>query len=85
MYIENDVSVSAGSTVKVELVNNTGDDDITWESSDVKVATVTSDGNVQGVSEGKAILKVTSSDGEHTYSVNITVTKAAEEESEKTE
>ena len=85
LYIENDVSVSAGSAVKVELVNNTGDDDITWESSDVKVATVTSDGNVQGVSEGKAVLKVTSSDGEHSYSVNITVTKAAEEESEKTE
>lgn len=81
LYIENDVTVSAGSAVKVELVNNTGDDDITWESSDVKVATVTSDGNVQGVSEGKATLKVTSSDGEHTYSVNITVTKAAEEKS----
>lgn len=67
--------------MKVELVNNTGDDDITWESSDVKVATVTSDGNVQGVSEGTATLKVTSSDGEHTYSVKITVTKAPEEES----
>lgn len=81
LYIENDVSVSAGSALKVELVNNTGDDDITWESSDVKVATVTSDGNVQGVSEGTATLKVTSSDGEHTYSVKITVTKAPEEES----
>ena len=82
LYIENgDISVDVGSSVKVELTNNTGDDNVIWESSNKKVATVTSDGTVEGVSQGTATITVSSSDSEHTYSVKVVVRKAAEEES----
>ena len=81
LYIEkSEVSVNVGGTAKIELVNNTGDDNVTWESSNSRVATVTSDGTAEGVSEGSATLTVTSSDSEHTYSVKVVVKKAAEEE-----
>lgn len=82
LYIENgDISVDVGSSVKIELTNTTGDDNVIWESSNKKVATVTSDGTVEGVSQGTATITVSSSDSEHTYSVKVVVRKAAEEES----
>lgn len=75
LYIEEGVSVAVGKSDKISVTNNTGDDDLTWESSNKSVATVKSDGTVTGVAVGTTMITVTSSDGDHTYSVLLTVTE----------
>lgn len=83
LYIDDsdEISVEVGKTVTLNLTNNTGDDNVTWESSSKKIATVSSDGTVTGVAAGTATITVTSSDEEHTYSVKVKVNEAAEEKS----
>lgn len=82
LYIDDtdDISVDVDKTVKLTLTNNTGDDNVTWTSSNKKIATVSSDGTVTGVAAGTATITVTSSDEEHTYSVSVVVNEVEEEE-----
>lgn len=56
--------------------------DVTWTSSDTKVATVDKDGKVTAVAAGEATITVTTKDGEFTASCKVTVTKKEEDEPE---
>lgn len=48
---------------------------VTWSSSDEKVATVDSNGLVRGIKEGTAIITVTTEEGNKTATIEITVEK----------
>lgn len=52
---------------------NATDQRVTWSSSNPSVATVSSDGMVQCVMEGKAVITATTKDGGHTGSCEVTV------------
>ena len=56
--------------------NNATDQGITWSSDDYSFATV-SNGKVTGISEGSAVITVTTDDGNKTATCNVTVTKAS--------
>ena len=69
-------SVTVGKTVT--LVATVSPDDatnkaVTWESDNEEVATVDEDGKVTGMSRGKANITVTTADGNHTDSCEVTV------------
>lgn len=53
----NEIYVQVAETVKLD-VSSSSDDAITFESSDPKIATVTSDGLITGVAEGQTKIKV---------------------------
>ena len=53
--------------------SNAANQDVTWTTSNSKVATVTSDGNVTAVSAGTAIITATSVDGSKTATCTLTV------------
>ena len=79
LYIEeSEIAVNVGDRLAVELYNATGDDNVTWTSSNEKVATVTKDGTVVGVADGTATVTVTSADGKHTDTVRVIVNVASE-------
>ena len=68
-------SVTVTATVTPDNATNTT---INWTSSDEKVATVDSNGNVTAVAAGNAIIKATSeSDGDVSADYALTVNKAA--------
>jgi uncharacterized protein YjdB len=48
---------------------------VTWKSSNTKIATVTKDGIVKGISPGKVTIKVTSLDGSYTANSIVTILK----------
>ena len=79
-------SVVEGGTVPVRLSyypSEVADTTVTWTSSDTDVLTVDVDGNVKGVSAGKAKITATAKDGGGaSVSRIITVTHAALEETE---
>lgn len=50
---------------------------VTWSSDDDTIATVDQEGNVEGVSEGEAVITVTTEDGEHTAICEVTVLSSA--------
>ena len=87
LYIEDadNISVDMGKTVKLTLTNTTGDDNVTWTSSNKSFATVSADGTVTGVAAGSATITVTSADEEHTYSAKVTVNKVEEKKEESKE
>lgn len=79
LYIEeSEIAVNVGDRLAVELYNAAGDDNVTWTSSNEKVATVTKDGTVVGVADGTATVTVTSADGKHTDTVRVIVNVASE-------
>lgn len=47
--------------------------DVTWESNNKDVATVDNDGTVHGIAVGTAIITVTTKDGNHTATCEVTV------------
>ena len=53
--------------------------DVTYKSSDTKVATVDSTGKVKGVKEGNATITVTTKDGNKTDTIKIKVVKTSKE------
>ena len=53
---------------------NASDQNVTWQSSDPKVATVDANGVVKGKTEGTAIITVTTNDGQKTATCTVTVT-----------
>lgn len=75
---ESEISVNVGDRLAVEIYNATGSEDLTWTSSNDKVAKVTADGTVIGVSDGTATITVTSEDGKHTDTVKVLVNAASE-------
>lgn len=87
LYIEDadNISVDMGKTVKLTLTNTTGDDNVTWTSSNKNIATVSADGTVTGVAAGSATITVTSADEEHTYSAKVTVNKVEEKKEDSKE
>ena len=59
------------ATVEPDYVENTG---VSWESSDITVATVDGEGVVTGVDQGTAVITVTTDEGEFTAECLVTVT-----------
>ena len=77
---EKNVTVMVNKTVTlVATVNpaNATNQAMTWESNNEKVATVDEDGTVTGRSEGTARITVTTADGNHTDSCEVTVSTPA--------
>ncbi len=74
---ESTISITIGERLALELVNST-DGDVTWTSSNEKVATVTKDGTVVGVADGQTTITVTSADGKHTDTATVQVVTATE-------
>lgn len=65
-----------GNTSKLNISyapSNATDKKVTWKSSNSKVATVDSSGNIKAMSPGTAVITATSNDGGHTSSSKITV------------
>lgn len=77
LYIEESDVTLAGTDSKTLTLYNPNRDTVKWSTSDKAVATVDANGKVTGVKEGKAVITVTSSDGKHTDTVNVTVEKPA--------
>ena len=74
-----DAAVSVGGTIQLEPVFTPADTtqrDVTWSSSNSKIATIDANGRVRGVAEGKVTITVTSTaDRNITASCTVTVTK----------
>ena len=71
------ISLETGQTETLRATvapNNASVKDVTWESSDSTVATVTASGEVKAVKAGKATITVTTKDGEKTATCSVTVT-----------
>lgn len=65
------------ATVLPETAENK---DVTWSSSDKKVAKVNAKGKVTAVAEGTAVITVTTADGGYTAECKVSVSKGAQEE-----
>lgn len=63
-----DFELSIGETKQIKT-----DGDVTWSTSDSKIATVDKDGNVKGIGKGTATITAKDKDG-NTKSVKVTVT-----------
>lgn len=75
LYLEESaLTIMAGNSSAFTLYNPNSVA-VTWTTSDEKVATVDATGKVTGVSEGSAIIKVTSADGKYSDAASITVTR----------
>ena len=77
---ETNISIQKGSTYKLTVTispSNATSKPITWKSSNESIATVDQNGNVIGKSEGKAVITVTTTNGNKTATCNVTVTKAS--------
>ena len=75
--VENSISLTEGERLAVELRNST-DGEVTWTTSNDKVATVTKDGTIVGVSQGRATITVKSADGKYSDTVTVNVNTASE-------
>ena len=73
-----DKGESALITYSVMPLNATNRE-VTWESSNTKVATVDGKGNITGISKGTATITVKTKDGEKTATINVSV-KSDEDE-----
>lgn len=71
-------SVQKGKTITLKATvkpTNASNTDVTWKSSDTKIATVDKKGVVKGVKAGKATITVTTKDGNKTAKCKVTVKK----------
>ncbi|MEH7274971.1 choice-of-anchor I family protein [Neobacillus vireti] len=72
-------SLKVGETVKLSAgitpADTTEDKEVTWTSSDEKVAAVTNDGLVTALAAGSATITVQTKDGVHSATAGITVTE----------
>jgi uncharacterized protein YjdB len=64
-------------TATVSPVDAT-DKSVSWSSSNISVATVDASGKVKSVSTGTALITVTTNDGSHTATCNVTVNEAVQ-------
>ncbi|SHE28168.1 S-layer homology domain-containing protein [Desulfofundulus australicus DSM 11792] len=72
------LSLSVGSTVQLKATitpDNATNKEVTWSTSDEKIATVDDQGNVKGVAEGKATITVTTADGGFQDNCEVTVVR----------
>lgn len=77
------VSVEVGSTTKLSssvAPSTATNKDVDYSSSDENIATVTTNGTVEGVTEGEATITVKTQDGSKTDKSVITVNAVAEPE-----
>ncbi len=78
LSIEEGKSYTLTATITPEDATNKS---LKWKSDNEKVATV-SNGKVTGISEGTAIITVTTDDGDYTATCNVTVTKTSVKDDE---
>ncbi|WXJ91295.1 hypothetical protein MTCOM_02530 [Moorella thermoacetica] len=74
----NTLSLSVGSTVQLKATvspDNATNKEVTWSTSDEKIATVDDQGNVKGVAAGTATITVTTADGSFTDTCEVTVVR----------
>lgn len=71
------ISANYKSSKKIGYQSNYSADQIKWESSNEKVATVDDQGNVKMTGKGTATITATSLDGEATAECNVTVNYSA--------
>ncbi len=74
--ISGDKEVTVGSTIKLTAnikPKDASNKEVVWKSSDKKIATVDSKGNVKGLKPGKVKITVTTVDGEKEATKEITV------------
>ncbi|WXJ88712.1 hypothetical protein MTKAM_02710 [Moorella thermoacetica] len=74
----NTLSLTVGSTVQLKATvspDNATNKEVTWSTSDEKIATVDDQGNVKGVAVGKATITVTTADGGFTDTCEVTVVR----------
>lgn len=74
--ITGNTKVNVGSSIELKAVitpSNATNKNVTWESSDNKIAKVDSNGKVTGVSDGDVTITVTTKDGNKKASITITV------------
>ena len=76
---EGNINLNTGATATLTVTfnpTNTSNKNITWASSDTKVATIDTNGNVKAVGEGTATITATSSSNKNiTNSITVTVKK----------
>lgn len=84
LYIEETgIDVNVGGRYGLTLTNDT-EQEVVWSSDNEKVATVTKDGTVIGVSEGEAKITVISVDGKYSDNVDVHVGNVTEANLEAT-
>ena len=74
------LAINVGSTGKITATvapDNATKKEVTWSSSDAKIASVSSDGTVTGVAAGTATITVTTTDGSKKAACTVTVSKVA--------
>ena len=77
LYIEETgIDVNVGGRLALTLTNDT-DQEVVWTSDNEKVATVTKDGTVIGVSDGEATITVKTADGKYSDSAKVQVKEAS--------
>lgn len=71
---KSEITLKPGQTEKLTATVKPSDAvaNITWSSSDAKIATVSSDGTVKGITKGKAVITAKTSNGK-TATCNVTV------------
>lgn len=77
--LSNTASVEVSSTIILTptiIPINATNQNVTWNSNNTSIATVTSDGTITGISTGTAIITVTTVDGGYTATCTVTVTPA---------
>ncbi len=72
--VEKNMIIGQRATLTYTVLPNGADSRVTWQSSDPSVATVNANGEVRAVSEGTAIITVTTVTGGLTDSVTVNVT-----------
>jgi uncharacterized protein YjdB len=80
---ENSLTLEVGKTktlIATVLPENATNKLVTWVSSDITVATVTSSGEVTTLTIGEAIIVVTTIDGNYTAECTVTVTSEKPDE-----
>ena len=73
----NDTKTLTATIEPADTETTATDKTVTWESSNIKVASVDSNGKITGVSEGEAIITVTTHEGSFTDTCKVTVKKDA--------
>ena len=75
-------TIEKGSTVSLTATvnpSNATNKNVTWKSSNTKVATVDSNGKVKGIAKGSATITVTTKDGSKTATCKIEVLQSVEQ------